>query len=148
MINEILKPECIRLNDEATTWRDAITAAGDLLVKAGYTTDDYTKEMIAAVESLGPYIVIAPSLALAHSRPAPSVKKTGLSLVRLADPVNFGSEHNDPVSIVIALCAVDHVDHLEMLAQLSKFLGVDGSIEFLKACQRPDEIYRQINHVE
>lgn len=148
MINEIITRECISVNDRAITWREAIKSAGVLLVEGGYASDDYINEMIAAVETLGPYIVIAPGLALAHSRPSPSVKSTGLSLITLADPIEFGSEHNDPVSVVFALCALNHDDHLDMLSQLSTYLGEDDSIEFLKDCSDVDEIYQQINQTK
>ena len=63
--------------------------------------------MIETVEKMGPYIVIAPGLALAHSRPSEAVLKTGLSWVRLSTPVKFGNKANDPVSLVIGLAGHD-----------------------------------------
>ena len=40
--------------------------------------------MIRMIEEHGPYVVIAPGLALAHARPGPEVLADGLSVVTLA----------------------------------------------------------------
>ena len=81
---------------------------------AGFTTDAYTDQMIETVEKMGPYIVIAPGLALAHppARPRPC-SKTGLSWVRLSTPVKFGNKANDPVSLVIGLAGHDENEHID-----------------------------------
>lgn len=109
----------ISVDVHALDWRDAITKAGDLL-DAG---PEYTEAMIASVEDKGPYIVIAPGFALAHARPMEAVRSTSLSFVRLAEPVEFGHKHNDPVSIVVGLAATDDSSHREALAALAKVLA-------------------------
>lgn len=147
MINEIISRENINLQINAKDWRAAMTAAGNLLVTGGYTTPSYTEEMIAAVETLGPYIVVAPGIALAHSRPAPSVLKTGISLTTLASPINFGSEENDPVSIVFGLCATDNNSHINIISQLVNFLDGDNSTLFLQESQSIEDVYQAINNV-
>lgn len=147
MINEIISRENINLQINAKDWRAAMTAAGNLLVTGGYTTPSYTEEMIAAVETLGPYIVVAPGIALAHSRPAPSVLKTGISLATLASPINFGSEENDPVSIVFGLCATDNNSHINIISQLVNFLDGDDSALFLQKSQSIEDVYLAINNV-
>ncbi|CAM4044117.1 PTS sugar transporter subunit IIA [Rahnella bruchi] len=147
MINEIISRENINLQINAKDWRAAMTAAGNLLVTGGYTTPSYTEEMIAAVETLGPYIVVAPGIALAHSRPAPSVLKTGISLTTLASPINFGSEENDPVSIIFGLCATDNNCHINIISQLVNFLDGDNSTLFLQESQSIEDVYQAINNV-
>src|SRR5690625_5713369 len=61
---------------EVANWRAAVQLAGDGLEAQGATTAEYTAEMLAAIDDLGPYIVIAPGFALAHSRPSPAVLRT------------------------------------------------------------------------
>ena len=100
----------------------AIRASGDLLVSSGRVTAEYVEQMLAAVAEFGPFIVIAPGIALAHARPSEAVLETGLSLAVLASPVEFGS-HNDPVRLVFGLAAVDHDSHIEVLAALAERLG-------------------------
>jgi len=148
MMSEIIPSQNIQLKTAVTDWRQAIRAVGNLLVSGGYTTSDYTEEMIHAVETLGPYIVVAPGLALAHSRPAESVLKTGLSLVTLVRPVNFGSEENDPVDIVFGLCATDNQSHIQIISQLVQFLDDSQNIALLKNTTDINTLYLAINHVE
>jgi PTS system ascorbate-specific IIA component len=148
MNSDIISQDNIRLQVNVQDWRGAMKAAGDLLVSGGYTTDRYTQEMITAVEELGPYIVVAPGLALAHSRPAPSVLKTGLSLVTLAQPINFGSEENDPVHIVFGLCATDNNNHIQLISRLVEFLDSEENIEHLKTSHSHSDIYGAINNIE
>ena len=100
---------------------EAIEAAGDLLVTSGRATPEYVEQMVAAVEEFGPYIVIAPGIALAHARPSEAVLDTGMSLAVLAEPIEFGSA-NDPVRLVFGLAAKDHDGHIEALAALAERL--------------------------
>ena len=97
-LSQLLTVTAIHLGATAQDWRAAVRLAGDALVTSGATAPAYTDEMIATVEQLGPYIVIAPGIALAHSRPSPAVLRAGISLVTLARPVDFGHRTNDPVS--------------------------------------------------
>ena len=83
-LTQLLPIDAIRLGETAADWRAAVRLAGDALVASGATTPAYTDEMVATVEQLGPYIVIAPGIALAHSRPSPAVLRAGISLVTLA----------------------------------------------------------------
>ena len=125
---------------KASDWRAAITLAGDALVASGVTTDVYTAEMIAAVEDLGPYIVIVPGLALAHARPSPAVLKAGLSWISLSDPVPFGNAANDPVSLVIGLAAPDHDGHLGIMSALASVLADDDVLTRLRAAETPAQV--------
>ena len=55
---------------EAEDWRAAVTLAGEALVRSGSALPEYSTEMIRMIEEHGPYVVIAPGLALAHARPS------------------------------------------------------------------------------
>ncbi len=138
--NSMLSTSSIHLGAHASDWRGAIGVAGAALVAGGITTDDYTQEMIETIEKLGPYIVIAPGFALAHSRPSPSVLKTGLSWVSLVEPVEFGSKNNDPVDLVVGLAALDHDGHIEIMSKLAGVLSDPEVLARLRASSDPAEI--------
>ncbi|MGW3628121.1 PTS sugar transporter subunit IIA [Streptomyces sp. NPDC000880] len=138
---DLLPVEAVRLDVRAADWREAIRIAGGLMVETGATTDDYTAEMIANVEENGPYIVIAPGLAFAHSRPSPAVLRTGMSWVRLAEPVGFGHESNDPVELVVALAAKDSGAHTSAMAGLARLLGDPGTAAALAAAPTPQGLH-------
>jgi PTS system ascorbate-specific IIA component len=124
-LSDLLPSSAIRIGASAADWRAAVRIAGDALVASGATSDGYTDEMIRTVESLGPYIVIAPGVALAHARPSPAVLHAGLSLITLATPVPFGHRRNDPVWLVIGLAAPDANGHVDALATLAEFIADD-----------------------
>jgi ascorbate PTS system EIIA or EIIAB component len=114
----------------ATDRESAIRASGELLVASARCTREYVDQMVAAVEEFGPYIVIAPGIALAHARPSDAVLQTGLSLAVLAEPIEFGS-HNDPVRLVFGLAAKDHDGHMEVLAALAERLTDEDFVNAL-----------------
>ncbi|MEU1791293.1 PTS sugar transporter subunit IIA [Streptomyces sparsogenes] len=139
-LSDLLPGEAIRLDVRAADWREAIGVAGGLMVAAGVATEDYTAEMIANVEDNGPYIVIAPGLAFAHARPSPAVLRTGMSWVRLAEPVEFGHESNDPVELVVALAAKDSAAHTSAMAALARLLGDPDTAAALAAAPTPEAL--------
>src|SRR5690625_370332 len=122
-LSALVDPAAIALDARAQDWREAIRVSGELLVATGATDGAYTDAMIRTVEQHGPYIVLAPGFALAHSRPDESVHRTALSFVRLAEPVAFGHEANDPVTLVMALAAADASAHQTALAALAGVLA-------------------------
>lgn len=140
-LKDLLPVEAVRLDVRAADWREAIGAAGRLMVETGATTDEYTREMVANVEENGPYIVIAPGVAFAHSRPSPAVLSTGMSWVRLAEPVEFGHESNDPVTLVVALAAKDSAAHTSAMASLARLLGDPDTAAALAAAPTPKALH-------
>lgn len=139
-LRDLLPVNAIRLEVDASDWRAAIRAAGELLGETGVAGDSYTDAMIRVVEEHGPYIVLTPGFALAHSRPDDSVTRTGMSLVRLAEPVRFGHDTNDPVTLVMALASVDSSAHQDALAALAGVLAAPERREALERAQTPDEV--------
>jgi len=130
----------IRVGAIALDREHAIEMAGELLVASGRSTPEYTESMLDAVAENGPYIVIAPGIALAHGRPSEAVLEIGLSLVTLAEPVVFGNAANDPVRLVIGLCAIDHNSHIDVMAELAAFLGDSNSVNSVLNAVDSDQI--------
>lgn len=139
-LSELLPTGAIRLGLPASDWRGAVRAAGELLAATGCGTDEYTAEMIRNVEENGPYIVVAPGFAFAHARPSPAVLRTGMAWVRLAEPVAFGHESNDPVTLVVALAARDPGAHTAAMAALARLLGDPEAEAALRAANGPEEL--------
>lgn len=139
-LSDLVDPAAIRLDAAADDWRGAIRASGELLAAIGVATDAYTDAMIRRVEEHGPYIVIAPGFALAHARPDESVHRTGMSFVRLAESVAFGSDDNDPVTIVMALAAADATAHQQALAGLAGVLADPARRSALDRAETAEEV--------
>jgi PTS system ascorbate-specific IIA component len=108
---------------EAVDWQDAVRAAVAPLISLGAAEQRYVDACVASVEQHGPYIVLAPGLALAHARPEDGGLAVGVAVTRLARPVEFGHADNDPVDLVIAFASPDADAHVAALSTLARALG-------------------------
>ncbi len=142
MLKDYLTPDMIALQVRVADWRQAVRVGGELLVKAGKCEVRYVDAMVKAVEEMGPYMVLAPGLALAHARPEDGVKQVGMSIITLADPVEFGSESNDPVKLVISFGGVDNKSHIGLLQELAEFLMEPANQLFLENATSINEVLR------
>jgi len=130
----MIREENIRVQVLVSDWKDAIRQAGELLVSAGSTARAYTEAMIAAIEEMGPYIVILPGLAIAHAASGEAVMKNDTALITLREGVEFGSA-NDPVNIILCLCCTDTKSHQDSLKQIAKKILSATVLERIKnAC--------------
>ncbi|MCB2180297.1 PTS sugar transporter subunit IIA [bacterium] len=128
------------LQVEVSTWEEAVHTAGNLLVNQGVCEVEYTKAMVDAIHRYGPYIVIAPGVALVHSRPGEMVRKNGVSLINLAHPINFGDVNNDPVLLVIAFAASNDGTHIRLLQQLAGVLADEKKLKVLMTAKEMGEV--------
>ena len=137
-----LTADAIELRADAADWRAAVAVAGRVLSRIGAATDAYGAEMVRMIEEHGPYVVIAPGLALAHARPGPDVLADGLAIVTLAEPVAFGHPHNDPVRVVLGLAIATADEHLAAVAELANVFNDSTAIEDLATATTVEQVQR------
>ena len=145
MLEKWLEPQCVSLHNKAASYKDAISIGGDLLISAGKATDSFKDRMISAVEEFGPYMVIAPGIAIPHARPEDGALAVGLSLVTLDTPVNFGNPENDPVNIIVCLCSTDSNSHLDALARLVSLLEEKRNIDSILSASDVSDVMTLIS---
>jgi PTS system ascorbate-specific IIA component len=144
-MERIISKRNIRVMVEVNDWEHAIYEAGMLLLHSGSISEKYIQRMIDSVKTLGPYIVIAPGIAIAHARPGEEVIKSDISIVTLKTPVNFGNKQNDPVSIVFAFAAKEDAEHISNLTILAHLLSDEKIIEKINKTDQEEELYKIIN---
>lgn len=135
-----LADSAIILGAEAEDWRAAVRLAGIALANSGAAKPGYADEMIRMIEEHGPYVVIAPGLALAHARPGPEVLADGLAVVTLRTPVAFGHPHNDPVSVIVGLAITSVAGHLESIAAIANVFNDSTAITDLADATTTDQV--------
>ncbi|WP_066503542.1 BglG family transcription antiterminator [Abyssisolibacter fermentans] len=118
MLEDLLFREVIKLNVSVKDWKEAIGKGSEILINRGDIKQSYVDCIFKNFEKMGPYMVVAPGIVLAHARPEDGVNKLSMSLITLKDPVEFGSDLNDPVKLVVTLAASDNTSHLKALSQL------------------------------
>ncbi|MGI8315841.1 BglG family transcription antiterminator [Halobacillus mangrovi] len=131
MLNELLTEKTIQFKDHVSSWEEAIETAAQPLVDQESIKPEYIKAMIDNVKETGPYIVIAPRIAIPHARPEAGVEKLGMSFLRLKEPVYFSDKEKHRAQLVIVLAAIDNQTHLKALAQLTELLSDEENVERL-----------------
>ena len=125
-------------------WTDAIQAAAEPLRADGIIEDSYIRSIIENVKEYGPYIIIAPEVAMPHSTlGGEGVHDTCLSFMKTEKPVVFDPE--DPsknARLFFTLAATDNEKHLSNMVALAEFLLKDGAIEDLLKAQNADDLIK------
>lgn len=140
MLKEILTIDLIKAKFKAASRNEAVTESGRLLVNQGLADESYIQAMLKNVEVNGTYIVISPGIAMPHARPEEGALDIGLSIVTLKEPVVFGHPKNDPVKIVVGLCAIDHQSHLKALTELADILMDEKKVERIISAETAEDI--------
>ncbi|WP_099159655.1 BglG family transcription antiterminator [Virgibacillus ndiopensis] len=145
MLNELLTESTIQLEDHVSNWEEAISVAAQPLLSQHSITQEYVQAMIDNVNELGPYVVIAPNIALPHARPEAGVQRLGMSLLRLKDPVHFSDKEKHRVRLIIVLAAIDNQTHLKALSQLTEMLSNEENVQHLIDSTSRKEVLDLIN---
>ncbi len=144
MILDLLKKDNIEIKASAEDWKEVVEKAGQLLKKAGYVEEKYIQAMKDSIIENGPYVVIGKGVALLHARPEDGVKKLGMSLLTLDQPIEFGNENNDPVKIAFAFCAEDNKKHVKAIADLSLVLMEENAVDQIAEMESISDILKYI----
>lgn len=118
----LLPKSRIRLIRGVPDWASAIEHAAQPLAEEGIIETRYILAMIDKIRRHGPYIVIAPEVAIAHAKPEEGVIGTGMSLLLIREGVAFADGPKYRVKALLVLASADGESHLHALAQLTALL--------------------------
>jgi len=138
----LLVPGCVNMQATARSWQEAVTQAGTLLVKRGIATDSYVDAMVKTVLDFGPYVVVAPGIAIPHASPSSGALKLGASFLKLSSPVSFGHPHNDPVTFVIAISVPDKDIVASLLEDLTLVLLDHNARDGMLKAETAEDVVR------
>lgn len=136
--------DCVRIGASAETWPRAVEQVGEVFVSVGATTQGYTDRMIRAIKTFGPYVVVAPGLALVHARPDTDVHQNTVVFMTFPEGVAFGHPENDPVRVVVGIAVTRPEDHVKVVAAIARTADAVGSIEPLLAAKTPEALARHV----
>ncbi len=142
MLKKFVENERICFHQRFESWEDAIKASCQPLINEGAIEDCYVDAVIECVKKYGPYIVIAPNIAMPHSTEgAVGVHKTAISFMKVEEPVHF--DLNDPekdARLFFVLAAENHEEHLENMMSLSEMLMNDELVEDLLNAKNKEDL--------
>lgn len=137
---DLLKLENVQICERAADWRDAIRTAVLPLERNGYVEPRYKEEIIANLERLGPYIVIAENIALPHARPEQGAIKTQLGVTLFREPVQFEGKETS-ARLFVTLAAQDSNSHLEALVTISELLDQPEKVAQILSAKDAETLY-------
>ncbi|QTN00502.1 PRD domain-containing protein [Sediminibacillus dalangtanensis] len=146
MLNELLTEEMIQLVDEVEGWEKAIKLASRPLLDRNFIEQAYIDSMIDDIKTLGPYVVIAPRIAIPHSRPENGVNKVGISLLKSSESISFSDQEKHQANLIFVLAAIDNETHLKALSQLTNLLGEEENINRLIETSNKQEILELVDY--
>lgn len=136
MLEGVLKGN-IQILENVKDWKDSINIASAPLLEKGMIEKNYVEAMIKKIEDIGFYVVLGENLAMPHSRPEDGVNKTGLSFLKLNNPVNYG---DNQVKLIFILAAKDSTAHIDILSELSDLFQNEEHIEELLKSETTEEV--------
>lgn len=144
-MEEIIEKSDIQVGLHASDYKEAILMASAPLIEEKKITKRYAEMMIESLETLGPYIVLMPGFALAHSAPCEEVKENCLSIAIFYEGIDFKSDKG-LVRVVMVLASTDGESHVEKLSKIaSKLMNDDDFITKLVDCGNKEEVYNLLN---
>lgn len=146
MLKDLLNRETIKLEVECKDMIQAIKAGTKLLLDKEYIEPSYEKAIIKNYEELGPYMVVAPGIALNHARPENGVNRVSMSLITLKQPVKFGSDINDPVKLIVTLASNDNESHLKALSQLMELFMNEDDLKEIMSATNKEQVISIVSH--
>lgn len=136
----LLDTSLIQVDVSADDWQAAIRQAAAPLVEQAFVTAAYPEKVIEIAKEDGPYIVIAPHIALSHAASTDGALKNGLGLTVLANPIEFGNQMNDPVKLIFTLSSVGDDVHLQQMSRLVTVLQDPKLVQAIMQAKNVDEI--------
>lgn len=140
----LLDAESIVLDAPAESREAAITRAGELLVAAGAAEASYVDGMHAREESVSTFM--GNGLAIPHgtNEAKAAVKRTAISFVRYAEPVEW---KNKQVTFVVGIAALGD-DHLKLLGRIAEIFLDKEQVARLEAARSADEVMTILGAVQ
>lgn len=145
MITTWLPVENIQIVDSVSDWKKAIRLSAQPLLAKETITEEYVEAIFKSHQELGPYYVLAPGLAMPHARPEQGAIKNGLSLLHIKQGVSFNADENDPIYVVIMLCALSGDEHINMITALAEIFSDDERLSALLKASTMETIQTVIN---
>jgi ascorbate PTS system EIIA or EIIAB component len=125
-------------------WESAIQAGCEVLLADNTITQDYVDAIIKCIKEYGPYIVIAPMIAMPHSTEgAVGVNDTKISFMKVEQPVRFQVDNPETdARLFFTIASVDHEKHLQNIMNLSEMLMNEQVVEALLQATCDEDLIR------
>ena len=144
ILQKIVERGHYKFVDSVDSWQDAVHLSTESLVKTGYVSENYYKQIVDCIEKYGPYVVFDHYVAMPHSQEgAEGANKTGVGFMRVKEDVDFGKDEDGEQKIArlfFTLAAKDPDEHLDNMNQLMNIFCNEDLLDALMAANTPEDI--------
>ncbi|WP_196603551.1 PTS sugar transporter subunit IIA [Pectinatus haikarae] len=140
MFRELVAKKHYSFHESFSDWRDAVRAACRPLLDDGTIEAEYPEAIIAKVEELGPYIVIAPDICIPHAQEGVGVNDTAVCFMKTEEAVSFGADGEHAARLFFVLASTDNTKHLANLSELSDVLSDEGFVTRILRTKGPEDL--------
>lgn len=120
----------VKIIDKVEDYGEGIKISCNMLKEEGIIEEEYYNAIMSKIDEFGPYFCIADGVAMPHARPEDGSIETGVSVVKLNNPVDFLGKQ---ISVFFTLSAKDNESHLGLLRQIAE------------VCMNKDKLNKIIN---
>lgn len=124
MLRRILEKSYYSFEDSFEDWRESIKASYVPLLKDEIVNEQYIGSVIECIEKYGPYIIIAPNVAMPHSsQGADGCRGTEVCFMKVKKAVKFYDEDGEKDAMIFFSLAADNSDkHIKNIQSLMEIL--------------------------
>lgn len=146
MLKEIVDHKRYCFHKRCASWEEAIAFSCEPLLRDGSIDERYVQAIIACVHKYGPYIVIAPDIAMPHaSECADGVFATAISFMKVEESVCFDeSDHDKDARLFFTVAAENHEQHLQNIMELAEELSNEELVQELLRVECAEDFRRVI----
>lgn len=136
------------VDEEVSSWEDAITISCQTLIKNGIVDNDFPNLLIEAVKKHGPYIVLMPNLAIPHTTTgAKGVTRSAIAFTKFKNPIVFDeNDSSKNAQVFFTLAALDEDQHLENMAELFTLVSDEKAIDLLMGTSSKEDLIKIIQN--
>lgn len=141
MLKELIAKGYYSIHDGFDNWEDAVRASVQPLIDAGAVKPAYADSIVRSVKEFGPYIAIAPDIAIPHAEDKANVNETTICFMKSNTPVVLDPEDHDKDSrLFFVLASNDEEKHLENLGKLVEMFEEEAFMKALGEATTLEEI--------
>ena len=132
--------------DKVDSWQEGVKLSCESLVRTGYVSENYYKQIVDCIEKYGPYVVFEHYVAMPHSQEgAEGANQTAVGFMRVKEDVDFGKDEDGEDKIArlfFTLAAKDPNEHLDNMQQLMQIFTNEPLLDALMAANTPEDILK------
>ncbi|MEG1481154.1 PTS sugar transporter subunit IIA [Clostridium sp.] len=140
MLKELIEKKRYSFHEGFDNWEDAVRAACAPLEEQNAIEKEYPYLIIESIKKYGPYIVIAPKIAIPHAQEGHGVNETSMCFMKTNTPVKFSDDEAEDAQLFFVLASTDNDIHLQNLANMVELISDEEVVEKLLKAQNIDDL--------